>query len=132
MPGATGSDYGKWRNFFVDKSRIYALTTAATGTAAAIVPVRASTSTLYIQRILLSVTTDAAQTLTFQDDAGTPLVIAKSPSSPGLGIEIVADFGPGGIALTAGKNLDMVISGAGLGAQVNVEAYEKLTGLTSA
>lgn len=80
---------------------------------------------VFVQRILVSFTTSAAQTLTFQDTNGTPVVIAKTPSSPSLGV-LIFDFGPNGFPITKSANLSMVISGAGLGAIVDVEAYAKL------
>lgn len=79
---------------------------------------------VYVQRVVFSVTTDAAQSLTFQDSAGTPVPIAKSKASPGLGI-LIWDFGPNGTPLTAGKNLDIVISAAGLAGRIQVEGYQK-------
>lgn len=89
--------------------------------------------TVYIQAIVVNITTDAAQTLTFQDTANTPVVIVKTRSSPGLGpVDESVDFGPEGKALTESKGLDMVISGAGLGASIKVIAYRKLTGVAAA
>lgn len=131
MP-AVHSDYGFYRTYFADKSTVHSLATTDSGTLDAVIAPRNSNHTLYIQRIIFNVTTDAAQTLTFQDGAGTPVVIAKSAASPGLGIEIVADFGPKGKALTVGEELDIVISSAGLGGQINIEAYESLTGAVAA
>lgn len=82
--------------------------------------------TIFIQKIVLTITTDAAQTITFQDDAAAPLVIASIPSSPGTGV-INWDFGEIGRALTEGKNLDMVFSAAGLAGEVHIEGYMKPT-----
>lgn len=82
--------------------------------------------TLYIQQITLSVTTDNAATQTFQDTADTPVPIATSKASPGLG-PIVWDFGADGMALTEGKGLSLKSSGAGMAAAVTVLAYRKLT-----
>jgi hypothetical protein len=83
---------------------------------------------IFITKITVSVTTDAAQSLTFQDDAGTPIVIAKTKATPGLG-PIVFEFGDLGTPLTVGKNLDITISGAGLAARVHVEGYQRKTGV---
>lgn len=123
--------YDFYRNYFRDKAIDGVIAPADSGTINNVITPRNVRWTVFIQRILLSVTTDAAQTLTFQDDNGTPKVVAKSPASPGLGIEVVADFGPEGIALTEGTNLDIVISGAGLGCIYSIEAYEKLTGVST-
>ena len=132
MP-AVQSDYGFYRTMFQDASTVRTLLAADTTTehANVIVPKSAS-HTIFIQRILFNCTTDAAQTLTFQDGAGTPIVIGKSAASPGLGIEIVGDYGPKGKALTEGEELDIVISAAGLAGQINIEAYQRLTATSAA
>lgn len=124
---SVGSDYGWYLAQYSDKTATAVVAAADTATLENVVAVKSANHTIYVQRIILSVITDAAQSLTFQDDAGTPVIIAKSAASPGLGVEVVADFGPKGYALTAGKNLDVVISGAGLACKVSIEAYEKLT-----
>lgn len=127
---ANKSDYGMYRAWNQDVSVVSALSTGATGPLT-LITARDANHTIFVQRILLSVTTDAAQTLTFQDTAGTPVVIGKSPASPALGIEVVADFGGKGMALTVGKNLSCVISAAGLGGQIDVEAYQRQTSTVS-
>lgn len=90
-----------------------------------ILTVRSADHQIFVQRIVVSVITDAAQSLIFQDDANTPVLIAKTKSSPGLG-PITYEFGPIGTALTKGKNLDIATSGAGIAARVHVEGYQKL------
>ena len=121
-----GADYGWYRSTFQNKSKQTALATTDSGTIDSVVAVpRVTANANFIQRIVFNVTTDSAQTLTFQDGAGTPVVIGKSPASPGLGATVVADFGPEGTQLTAGEELDMVISGAGLAGVISIEAYEK-------
>lgn len=82
--------------------------------------------TLYITRILLSVTTDNAATQQWQDSAGTPIPIAKSKASPGLG-PIEWNFGPNGIALTADKGLQHLMSAAGMAGAVSITAYRRKT-----
>jgi hypothetical protein len=82
--------------------------------------------TVYIQRIEQSVTTDAAVNQTYQDTAGTPVVVAESKTSPGLG-PILWDFGPEGYPLTVDKGLDHVISAAGMAAAIVIQAYRKRT-----
>lgn len=84
-------------------------------------------NTIYVQKILVSVTTDAAQSLIFQDGAGTPVVFAKTKVSPGLG-PILFDFGPDGLPLTQGKALNLKNSAAGLACAVTVTAYSRRTG----
>lgn len=82
--------------------------------------------TIYVTHISVAVTTDNAATLTFQDSATTPIVIAKTKASPGIG-PILFDFGEDGTPLTEAKALNLAASGAGLAARVHVEAYYKPT-----
>lgn len=127
------SDYGFYRTMFKDASIARTMVAADTTTEHADVIIPKSASyTIFVQRIIFNCTTDAAQTLTFQDDNSSAKVIGKSAASPGLGIEIVADFGPKGVALTEGKNLDIVVSAAGLAGQINIEAYQRLTATVAA
>lgn len=122
--------YEHQRNFFGSASAD-SLVGASDTSKDNVIAVRSSLYTIYVQRITVSVTTDAAQSLIFQDDANTPVLIGKTKASPGLGpIEI--DFGPEGTALTQGKNLDIATSGAGIAARVRIEAYQKLTGVGAA
>lgn len=99
--------------------------TGDSATKSAVVAARTN-FTIYIQKITISVITDAAQSLIFQDN-GTPLIIAKTKASPGLG-PIVYDWGPHGTALTANKQFDIAISGAGLAARVHIEGYMRQSG----
>lgn len=87
--------------------------------------------TLYIQRIAVHLVTTAAQSLTFQDTAGTPIVIAKFPNSSVVGPVIELLESEEGIPLTEGKSLDMVASAAGLAGSVWIEGYLKQTGTIS-
>lgn len=85
--------------------------------------------TIYVLRILVAVTTDNAATQTFQDSAGTPILLATTKASPGLG-PISFDFGDEGFALTEGKDFQHKMSAAGMAASVTVEAYMKPTAST--
>lgn len=129
MAASVHSDYGYYRAQYHSANVIEKVLAADTATTTAITA-KTARHTIFVQRILLSVSTDAAQSLTFQDTAGTPIVAGKSPASPGLGIEVVCDFGPEGLALTEGKNLQKVISGAGLACQVSYEAYQRVTAVS--
>ncbi len=82
--------------------------------------------TIYVIRIAIAITTDAAQTLIFKDSAGTPVVIAALKASPGIG-PYLFDFGEMGTPLTESTRLDLAISAAGLAARVHVEGYYKRT-----
>lgn len=88
--------------------------------------VKNASYTIYVQRIVVNISTSAAFTLIIRDSASTPLVLFEIPSDPGEG-EFAKDFGDTGLALTEGKNLDFVLSGAGLVGSITVEAYQKPT-----
>jgi hypothetical protein len=81
--------------------------------------------TIYVTHISLLTTTDNAATQTLQDTANTPVVIAKSKASPGIGVTLLVDFGEDGTALTADKGLALLASGAGLAGRLHVEGYYK-------
>ncbi len=100
------------------------ISAAATGTIQAIA---AKTNyTCYIQSILVSCTTGAAQTYTFQDDSAA-VILAKTKATSVQGDAYLYDFGPSGYPLTAGDGLDLVISGAGTAGAVHIEGYRKPT-----
>lgn len=83
--------------------------------------------TIYIQRISVHVRTSAAQALTFQDNNGTPKVVAILPASAAAGdIHVLIDSDEG-IPLTEGKQLDMT-GAAGVAATIEIAAYIKPTG----
>ncbi len=85
--------------------------------------------TIFIQKIILDVLTDNAATQTWEDNAGTPVVIAVSKISPGLsGLGAITwDFGPEGKPCTEGKNLQHLMSAAGLAGNVTILAYQRRT-----
>ena len=118
------SDYGylRQRRFFEDRSKDSFLAAADSGKTD-IATVRSANHQLYIQKIVYVPSTVAAQTITFQDDNGTPLVIGLVPASQATPYTI--DFGPEGRALTLGKNLDATGT-AGPAGTIHVEAYNKL------
>lgn len=78
--------------------------------------------TIRVKRIVVVIKTSAAQAITFQDSAGTPLYIAKIPASPPVDSRWDFDFGPDGKALTSGKDLVMAMT-AGNAGHVEVDAY---------
>lgn len=86
--------------------------------------------TIYILKIIVHVRTAAAQAITFQDDAGTPVVIAVLPASAAAGDQhVLVDVQDGpGIPLTEGKNLD-ITGAAGVAATISIVAYLKPTGV---
>lgn len=87
---------------------------------------------LVIQRIVFYETTESnGKTLTFQDDASTPVLLGKYSSTTaaaGIPKSAVFEYGPTGYQLTTGKNFDVVVSAAGMAGALHVEGYEKLVG----
>jgi hypothetical protein len=86
---------------------------------------------IFVQKIFYLPTTSAAQILKFQDNASTPIIAGVIPASPTVDVEIIFDWGPDGLQLTEGKELDMTIAGAGQGGTFLVQAYQRLMGVTT-
>ena len=120
-------DYLFYKRHYTDKSHDRQIVAADTSTQHAdVISPKSASHRIYIQKIILSITTHAAQTITFRDGAGTPLVIAAHTDSA-TGLSVVEwDFGPKGTPLTIGEELDIILSAAGIAATVHIEAYEKL------
>jgi hypothetical protein len=88
-----------------------------------LVTAASSTQQLFVTSITFTCETDAAQSITFQDSATSPVYIAKVQTSPGADSQWVFDFGDRGRPLTAGKNLVMNVSAIGLAGHIQVEGY---------
>lgn len=96
---------------------------AGTGAAAA-VPAKTGHK-IYIQRILIAITTVAAQVILVRDNAGTPLVAASVAASAAIG-PYTFDFGEEGLPMTEGKQLD-IVNVAGPAYSYVVEGYYRQT-----
>jgi hypothetical protein len=83
--------------------------------------------TIYIQHIVFFVTTDAAQSVSFEDSNSTPKQIAEIPASPGDSTRWDFPFGDAGVPLTEGMNFVMNVSAPGLAGHVEWEGYMKPT-----
>lgn len=123
-------DYTKFRRHYQDVSFDYDLATGTSGPVT-LLTVRNANYQIFIQRITISVVTFAAKTLTLQDSAGTPVVIAvasiPATESTVPGIEPYEyDFGEVGTALTIAKNFVLALSAAGAAARIHVDAYQRL------
>lgn len=105
------------------RNKNLAVATADTGTKT-LVTSRGAAYQIFVQRIVVTISTDAAQNITFQDSNGSPVYVEKIPSSPGANTRWEFYFGPKGQPLTPGANLVAVLSGAGLGAQIEWNCYE--------
>ena len=106
---------------------------AATDDQTDVIAVKSANYRIYIQKITVAITTYSAKTWTFQDDASTPVPIwhISIPAAAGTtaaDATYTIDFGPTGIALTLGKNLDLDVSAAGAAGAIHIEAYEKFEG----
>lgn len=88
--------------------------------------------TVFVQRIIVYIITDAAQSWSFEDSNGTARVIATVTASPGADTRWDFDFGPEGAPLTEAKNLVLNVSAAGLAGHIEVEAYMKPTAALTA
>jgi hypothetical protein len=129
----TAADY---RSLFKDKSTTLQIAAATDDQASFIAP-KTADHQLFIQKIVVSITTYSAKTWLFQDSAGTPVPIyfISIPAAAGTtagddNFEI--DFGAAGIPLTVGKGLSLDVSAAGAAGIIRVEAYEKLGNVVAA
>jgi hypothetical protein len=106
-----------------------------TGTAAYanVLSPKSANHQLFIQKIVLSITTHAADVYTFDDDGAGPPIAAHTDAAAGAGVLSVVewDFGPTGRPLTVGANLDVSHSSTGV-AIAHIEGYEKLVGPVAA
>ena len=81
---------------------------------------------IFIQKIRVHVTTDAAQSASFEDSNSTPKKVSQIIASPGLGFQ-EWDYGPQGVQLTEGKNFILNVSAAGLAMTIQWEGYMRPT-----
>lgn len=123
-------DYNRYRTIFRDVSTDYDFLAATDYTTAQEIIAAKTKHEIMIQKIVLAVTTDNAAVQTFQNDAVTPDLIAKSKASPGIG-PIEWDFGPVGVSCGDGQAFDHLMSAAGMAGRVAVLAYLRPTRNTS-
>ena len=102
--------------------------------------VKSSLYTIFVQKVVISHLTHVdGKVLTVQDDNGTPSKIvdyvddAENDTTANADCRTF-DFGPAGIPLTQGKNLQLVANtgGTGFTGRVHIEGYQKLTGVGAA
>lgn len=86
-----------------------------------------SSYTVFIQRIIVWISTDAAQSWSFEDDNAPAKQIAEIPSSPGDSTRWDFDYGDRGVPLTVGKDFELNVSAAGLAGFIVWEGYLKRT-----
>ena len=119
-----------YREFYQDISGN--LTVAAATGDTTLVTVKDIYHTIFIQRIIVYITTDAAQSASFEDSNATPKKIAEVTTSPGDETRWEFFYGDRGVPLTEGKNFVLNVSAAGLAGIVTWEGYSKLTAVTAA
>lgn len=86
--------------------------------------------TFYIQRFTYVPTTVNAATIAVASTTTTTARYALIPASQA--VPYVANFGPEGLAVTAGESLTATPSGAGPAGQFRVEGYYKLSSVIGA
>jgi hypothetical protein len=128
--------YQHYRNTYSDKTTQRQIVAADTSTEHAnIINPKSANHRIYIQRVLISLTTHADQSITIRDGAGTPVPVAvlldEATVVPTVPSSWTFDFGPKGFAVTIGEEIDLILSAAGLAGVVVIEAYEKLDATTS-
>ena len=102
-------------------------------TANQLIAARDANHTIFVQKIVVSITTYAAKTWTFQDDESTAVLIAflsvKSAATAEVSESgtVTWDFGPYGTPLTEGADLDIIMSATGVAGRIHIEAYHKPT-----
>ena len=119
MGVGSGGDYAQEKRWYTDKTTDVDYAASAVGNA--ITP-KTSSHQLFIQKITYSPTVVAAVAISIDDD-GSGGVVALVPASQALPWSV--DFGPKGLGLTVGANLD-IAAAAGVSGRFHIEAYEKL------
>lgn len=122
--------YRRARTFHQSISGNLAVTSSTDDTT--LVTVRNANTTIFIQQVYAYITTDAAQSWSFEDSNGTAVKVCKVTTSPGVDTAWRWDFGPRGVPLTEGKNFVLNVSATGLAGHIEWEGYAKLTSAVAA
>ncbi len=121
-------DYLQYKGKFTNKTVDIDMPTGTPSTFPNAIAVKSASHQLFIQKITLSITTHVAgDVYTFDDDGSGGIIAHVLDEAEGAGVPdvITWDFGPEGMALTVGANLDASHTSTGV-ARVHIEAYEKL------
>lgn len=118
-------DYVWYRTVHRDVST--ELTRTTTQGDATLITATSASHTIFVQRIIVWITTDAAQSWEFEDSAATPVEIAEVTTSPGVNTRWDFDYGEEGTPLTEGTNLVLDVSATGLAGRIKVYAYQRIT-----
>lgn len=118
-----------YRCFYQDCSGTLDVTTTTGDTT--LVTVKTN-HTIYIQSILFYVTTDASQSISFEDNNSTIKQLAVVPTSPGDDTKWEFPFGDEGFPLTQEKSFVMNVSAVGIAGNLKWYGYQKLTKVAAA
>ncbi len=121
-------DYGHYRRLYEDVSTTLRFSAAAT--TATLIAAKTN-HTIFVQRIIVWITTSTTATETFEDGT-TGNDVARIPASPGADTRWDFDFGPSGTPLAVSESLVQTLSAAGHAGHLVVEAYRKQTSGLSA
>jgi hypothetical protein len=122
---STAGDYRFFKTFYKNKTTDVNILVGTQNYADVVTP-RSTAYQVFVQKITLSITTHAANTLTVDDDGSGPAIAAHTDATAAAGVPstVTWDFGPEGRPITG--NLDINQSAAGIVGVVHIEAYEKL------
>ena len=99
------------------------LIVAATDGDATLITAGSTTEQIFITKIVVTIKTSAAQTITFEDSASSAVYVCKVPSAPTVDTQYTYNFGERGFGLTVGKDLVMNVSAAGVACSIVWEGY---------
>lgn len=123
----SGGDYTRYRKIYQDMSG--GLLDAG-GADATLASARNTSHTIFLQKAHIQITgASAGKTWQLTDSGGSQLTGPFPTDTDGSHYDM--DFGPVGIALTAGANLVLDVSAAGATGIVTWEAYQKLTAVVA-
>ena len=100
-----------------------------TATYADVLTPKSANHQIFLQKVVLSITTHAADVYTVDDDGAGPAIAVHTDAAAGAGVPSVVewDFGPTGRPVTKGANVDVSHSSTGVGI-IHIEGYERLVG----
>lgn len=121
-------DYTKFQRHYQNLTTDLAIT-ALTPLTNTLLTVRNANYQIYVQRAVLSVTSFVACTVQLQSASNSVVwgqftIPATAPTADACEIYTL-DYGPTGLGITLGSNLNLVISAANLVASLHIEAYQK-------
>jgi hypothetical protein len=111
------------RNFYRDKTTNISWSTASTSSAGDGAISCLPGFQIFVQKITALIEASDAETMTFQSEDGTVKVGAIASAPVTNSFLTVADWGEEGKPLPVGDDLDILVSDAGLGVDIHIEAF---------